>query len=330
MKPPNPQRILIIGPSNIGDAILIADVVALVRNQFPDAHLALVVGHRASVIFDGDPRIQALLDTESYDSAWGRIKLAATLWRYQPHVLVDLRSTLYPLLLKPFSCWRYLLKPPKTVLHMHDRHLWKLKAQVPGIHAAGPLQAIWWSPKDAASMDILKQRWGLEKQSCFAILCPGARSHIKRWTAEGFARVADRLIKEAQVQVIFSGEPEEKQVIEDIRQQMTQRAHTTVGLTTIRQLAALMSQAVLVITNDSASLHLASAVHAPTVAIFGPTDADKYGPKAQVSCVLRRQLFCSPCETALCRFSHECMRFISADEVFTAAQKLLKARKTDA
>lgn len=322
------KRILVIGPSNIGDGILIADVVARVRDRFPEAYLALVVGQRASVVFDGDPRIQALLDTDSNDSPWGRIKLAAKLWRYQPHILVDLRSTLYPLLLKPFVIWRYLLKPPTSMLHMRARHLWKLKAQVPGIGraAAGHLGAIGWSPKDAAAVEALKRRWGLGPGSCFAVFCPGARSHIKRWTAEGFARVADRLIQEAQVQVIFSGEPEEKPIIEEIQQQMARRSYTAVGLATIRQLAALMSQASLVITNDSASLHLASAVGAPTVAVFGPTDPDKYGPTAPLNRVVRRQLFCSPCEAALCRFSHECMRFISADEVFAAASQLLEAK----
>ncbi len=176
-------------------------------------------------------------------------------------------------------------------------------------------------------MDLLSRRWGLQAGTSFVVVCPGARSHIKRWTPEGFAAVADRLIKEAKLQVIFSGEPEEKGIIEEIRQQMTQKAFTTVGLATIPQLAVLMSRAALVITNDSASLHLASAVQAPTVAIFGPTDADKYGPTAPHNRVIRRQLFCSPCEEALCRFSHECMRFISAEEVFAAAQELLKAAR---
>ena len=77
------------------------------------------------------------------------------------------------------------------------------------------------------------------------------------------------------------------------------------------------------ITNDSAALHLASAVRVPTVAVFGPTDAEKYGPTAVRSRTVRRQLFCAPCEQSLCRFSHECMRFISPEEVYAAARALL-------
>jgi ADP-heptose:LPS heptosyltransferase len=96
-----------------------------------------------------------------------------------------------------------------------------------------------------------------------------------------------------------------------------------VGLVTIRQLGVLMQRSHLVITNDSASLHLASALQVPTVAVFGPTDADKYGPTSAQSRTIRRRLFCAPCEQALCRFNHECMRFVSADEVYNAASELL-------
>ena len=89
MSEPARQRILIIGPSNIGDAILAGDVIAAVRRRFPDAHLTLLVGERAKSLFLGDPRIQTLMDTSRYESALGRLQLTAVLWQYHPHVVVD-------------------------------------------------------------------------------------------------------------------------------------------------------------------------------------------------------------------------------------------------
>jgi len=182
---------------------------------------------------------------------------------------------------------------------------------------------VWLSPRDLSHADHLWKRWRLEQGKPLVIICPGARSHIKRWTAEGFARVAERLMAEAGAQVVFSGEPDEEPVIEEVLQRMDRRAHSAVGLTTIRQLGALMSRAQLVVTNDSASLHLASTLRVPTVAIFGPTDAAKYGPTSPSSRTVRRRLFCAPCERPLCRFDHECMRFISPEEVYRAAEELL-------
>ncbi|MEK7839813.1 MAG: glycosyltransferase family 9 protein, partial [Pseudomonadota bacterium] len=81
------------------------------------------------------------------------------------------------------------------------------------------------------------------------LICPGARSHLKRWTVEGFAQVADRLIAARRAHVIFAGEPDEEPIVHDIQGLMTQRAPSAVGLTTIRQLSLLMQRADLVITN---------------------------------------------------------------------------------
>lgn len=318
------ERVLIIGPSNIGDAILAGDVVAAVREQYPGAHLTLVVGERAQALFAGDPRIQTLVNADAFSSPMGRLRLALSLWRYQPQVLVDLRHTLYPFLLKPLTAWRYLRQPPRRLVHMRERHLWKLRTQVPAAaESASSNGTLWLSPKDTAHVEQLLKRWRLDLAKPLVVICPGARSHIKRWTAEGFAALADRLIAEAGASVIFCGEPDEEAVVEEVVASMHQPAHNAVGLTTIRQAGALMQRAALVITNDSASLHLASVLNVPTVAIFGPTNADKYGPTAPKHHTIRRHLFCAPCEQALCRFNHECMRFISADEVYAAARELL-------
>jgi ADP-heptose:LPS heptosyltransferase len=323
-RPTLARRVLIIGLSNIGDAILMSGVVAAVRAHEPEAHVTLVVGERARAVFVDDPRVQALVDADRFSSIPGRVKLALALWRYRPHVVVDLRHTVYPMLLKPLSAWRYLRRPPRAVGHMRERHRWMLSAQVPDIDpTASGASALWVPPRDDAHVDTLWGRWKLSGGRPVVVICPGARSHIKRWTAEGFARLADRLIAERGSDIVLSGEPDEKPIVDDILSLMRGRAHTAVGLLTVRQLGALMRRARLVITNDSASLHLASAVETPTLAIFGPTDEFKYGPTAPRSRTVRRRLFCTPCEQAACRFNHECMRFIAPEEVYAAACELL-------
>ncbi len=320
-------RLLVIGPSNIGDAILMSEVIAQLHARYPQGHLALVVGERACLLFADDPRIHSLVDFSAFDSAIGRLRLAWALWRYQPHVVVDLRHTAYPLLLKPLSAWRYLLQPPRTMTHMRDRYQWRLAAQVPACASrlpmgeGGPLH---FTERDVAQVEALWKRWQVESGGRLVVVCPGARSHIKRGTGGGFARVADRLVAEAGARILFSGEPSEEPVIEEILALMDRPARSAVGLLTIRQLGLVMRRAALVLTNDSASLHLASALDVPTVAIFGPTDDGVYGPTASRSRIVRRALFCAPCRRSLCRFNHECMRFIGPDEVYDAAVKVLQ------
>ncbi len=319
-------RVLLIGPSNIGDAILSGAVLAALHQRYPGAHVTLMAGTRAKAVFAEDPRVQVLVDSGAFDSPAGRLKLAWALWRYHPNIVVDLRHTAYPMLLKPLECWRYLLRrPPRRMTHMRDRHLWKLRAHAPGpVVAEANGAAIWISAKDTAHVETLWRRWQLPEAARLIVICPGARSHIKRWSAEGFARVADRLVRDCRAHVVFAGEPDEEEIVQEILGAMEQRAVSAIGLTTIRQLGVLMRRARLVITNDSAALHLASAMQTPTLALFGPTDAAKYGPTAPRHRVIRRALVCAPCERALCRYHHECMRFISAEEVFNAASDLLE------
>ncbi|MBI3323700.1 MAG: glycosyltransferase family 9 protein [Candidatus Omnitrophica bacterium] len=336
------DRILVIGLSNIGDAILMSPVVEELHRRFPDAELALLVGERALPLFQDDPRVDQLLCAEEFHGALGRLRMVALVWRLRPGLLIDLRQTMLPLVWKPWRCLRYFRPVPKSVAHTRDRHLWRLKTQLgmwkvesgkwkvdasfPPSTFHLPQSPIWISAQDRAHVEGLLRRWGVPADRPLVVICPGARSHIKRWMADRFAQVADRLIEERRVAVLFSGEPDEGPMIEEILLAMRHRAYSAVGSITIRQLGALMEHAALVITNDSASLHMACAVGAPALAIFGPTDERKYGPTGPQDLVVRRRLFCAPCEQALCRFSHECMRFIPVDEAHDAAVEMLSRR----
>ena len=322
------HRVLILGPSNIGDGLLVADIVAAMSRHFPHSHMTLVLGDRAGQIFEDDPRVHTLINMELYEGASGRLKLMGMFWRYRPHVLLDLRHTLYPAVLKPFRFWRYLIRPPRSARHMHERHWQAVRAQVPLLKR--PLSSenpapLHFSRRDHMQADQIWKRWQIPDNAKAMMICPGARSHIKRWTADGFAALADDLIRSFGFQVVFSGEPEEKPIIEDILRQMENPAHMAVGLTTIRQTGLLMQRMRAVVTNDSASLHLASLLDVPVVALFGPTDEDKYGPWGGRGVVVRKKLFCSPCEKPQCRYNHECMRFVQAAEVLQALRGLIQS-----
>ena len=86
----------------------------------------------------------------------------------------------------------------------------------------------------------------------------------------------------------------------------------------------MLKRAALLITNDSAPLHLGCAVGVRVLAIFGPTDPKKYGPTGEFDMAINKKLSCSPCEKAQCRFDFECMKLISADEVYDAAKMMVE------
>ena len=80
----------------------------------------------------------------------------------------------------------------------------------------------------------------------------------------------------------------------------------------------------VLITNDSAPLHLGCAVGTKVLAFFGPTDPAKYGPTGEFDTFINKKLFCSPCESAVCKYNYECMKLISADEAFDAAKMMIE------
>ena len=86
-----------------------------------------------------------------------------------------------------------------------------------------------------------------------------------------------------------------------------------------------MSHCDLVLTNDSAPLHVASAANTPTIAVFGPFDERRYGPLAEGSVVIKPDIPCRPCDKAHCAmgFDKGCISRIEVDEVFQAARRML-------
>ena len=81
----------------------------------------------------------------------------------------------------------------------------------------------------------------------------------------------------------------------------------------------------VVVTGDTAPLHVASAVKAKVVALFGPTDPKRHMPPANDSVVFARGLSCQPCYRGTCHISEKlaCLKQISPDEVFEAVKQLL-------
>lgn len=156
----------------------------------------------------------------------------------------------------------------------------------------------------------------------FVALAPGSIWGTKRWPyyAE-LAKLLDR-------QVVVIGGPEDAPLGEAIVNAAS-KAKSAVGQLTLRQSAALIKEAALLVTNDSAPLHLATAVGTPILAIFGPTvPAFGYGPIHPGDRVAELAMDCRPCSLhgpQVCPLGHhKCMKDQSAESI--AALALAKLR----
>jgi ADP-heptose:LPS heptosyltransferase len=314
------KRILVITLSNVGDIILTTPVIRALSKEFPGSRIDVMTGPRGREIFDKDPGIFKLIIYDKHSSISEKRRLQLKLKKLKYDLAVDLKNTVLPLLLAPKYRTSPMQRFPRSITHKKQRHLYRL-------HSFG-IENL--SEKSYIHIPKLDEDYvrNLIKTNTIpvpmVIVNPGAKSHLKRWTAEGFAEVCDGLSHECGAGIVFVGMGEDKDTVLSVTKKMKSKYYDLVGKTNIRQLAGLIKSSSLLITNDSAPLHLGCAVGAKVLAIFGPTDPKKYGPTGEFDAVINKKLFCSPCEEAACKHGHECMKLVSADEVLDRAKMMIE------
>jgi ADP-heptose:LPS heptosyltransferase len=314
------KRILVITLSNIGDIILTTPVIRALSKEFPGSRIDVMVGPNGKDIFDKDPRIFKLVVYDKHISIVEKRRLQLKLKKLKYDLVVDLRNTVFPLLLAP----RYRTSPmqsfPKEIVHKKERHLYRLFAF--GIKDLSERSYIHITKEDEDYVNDLLKKSAITGP--IVVVNPGAKSHLKQWTIEGFAEVCDGLVGECAANIIFVGIGKDLDIVLSIVRKMKNKHYNFVDKTNIRQLASLLKRSSLLLTNDSAPMHLGCAVGTKVLAVFGPTDPRKYGPTGEFDAVINKKLFCSPCEVAACKYGHECMKLVSADEVLDRAKMMIE------
>ncbi|MCM8760760.1 MAG: glycosyltransferase family 9 protein [Candidatus Omnitrophica bacterium] len=314
------KRILVITLSNVGDIILTTPVISTLKNEFPGARIDVLVGPQGKDIFEKDPAVIKLMIYDKHSSLAAKRRIQLRLKNLRYDMVVDLKNTIFPLLISPKYRTSTVQRFPAPVVHSMDRHLYRLKSL--GVKDPQRRPYIYIPAEDDEYISGLLKSEGVPEP--MVVVNAAAKSHLKRWMPEGFAEVCDRLAGECKASIIMIGLKEDADIVAAITARMKTKPFNFVGKTNIRQLASLLKRSRLLITNDSAPLHLGCAVGTKVLAIFGPTDPKKYGPTGELDSVINTRLHCSPCERAECRFNHECMKLISADEVFDTARMMLE------
>lgn len=168
------------------------------------------------------------------------------------------------------------------------------------------------------------ERWLAEAgiTAPFVALAPGSIWGSKRWPH--YAELARRLV--GQARVVLVGGREDEALAQEIRAAVPQ-AVSACGALTLRQSAAVIERAAVLVTNDSAPLHFAQAVGTPTVAIFGSTvPAFGFGPRGPRDQVLGVEgLTCRPCSAhgpSRCPLGHHaCMQTLPVEDVLRAIER---------
>ncbi|MBS1112060.1 MAG: ADP-heptose--LPS heptosyltransferase [Nitrospirae bacterium] len=347
------DRILIRGVNWIGDAVITLPAIRSIRRAFPNAQISLLVKPWVAEIFKGSPDIdEIILYDEQYKGVIGKLKLVRTLRRKKFDKAILLQNAFDAALIA------WLAGIPERIGYNRDFRGFLLTKAVPVKNdAAGEHQVHYYLSliKEAGINPVTAEPYiylsDEEREHARALLNPSPITHhpspliginpgatygsAKRWPAENFAELIRTIINELDGRVLIFGSPTEAEIADEILKKLETRdselkTHilNMTGKTNLRELTALISECDAFVTNDSGPMHMAAALHVPTVALFGSTDSSATGPFGDGHKVITKKLSCSPCLERECPEGHlKCMTEISPEEVFSALKDLLPKEK---
>jgi len=345
-----PNRIVVRGTNWVGDGVMGVPALHALRRSFPEARITLVLRPGMEGLFvDADFIDDVMIYRRTgIGSIWTAVKqwrarrfdLAILFQNAFEAALISFLARVpvrigYPtdgrrMLLShslPLPVWRdqrhesfYYL----NIVHETARLFGRELSQDDSKRAALLTVAF---ERQAKARDSLQQ-FGIAASAITIALCPGSiNSRAKRWAAERWARLADRLIRDLGAQVILVGSRAEVKVSDDVVRQMQERPVVLTGKTTLDEAVATLSVSDLLITNDTGPAHIAAALDRPTLVIFGPTNPLTTRPASEKAQIIRRPPDCAPCMLRDCPIDHRCMTAISVEEVFDHAVAMVNKER---
>ena len=335
------KNILIIKLSAIGDVVQALPALEAIKTVFPASSVTWVVEEAAAGILEGHPLIDTLLVSgrKSWVPMLSHPRTFREGFRKIIAFLQALRATRYDIaidlqgLLKSgvliglahadrkigFAGSRELSSlflNERMPAYDKNKHALERYLDVARYLGAREVTSSCTLPigQERSAMEQRLSKAGLKRKPLI-IMNPVARWETKLWPEQNFAALADRLVAEKQVTIIFTGSRADYATVSRIMNMMKQHAENWAGDTTLKELAALASQADLFVTTDTGPMHVAVAAQAKVLALFGPTAPWRTGPYGPSHIVVRAGIECSPCFKRKCKDAIRCMRMISVDDV---------------
>jgi heptosyltransferase II len=337
------KRVVVRGTNWVGDAVMTVPALRELRRLLPDAHITLATRSWAKGLFEGAEFLDELLLVDA-----GNVFQQARQWQHRQFDLAILfqnafeaalisflgrarfrlgyakqRRSLLLTQALPLPSWRDSRHESFYYLNI-IAELDRLLNGKSDVLDREPVFDLTVSDDRKVAADKFLRSFGVRDGRQLIALCPGSiNSRAKRWPAERYAVLADRLIDALGADVLLIGSADEVAVSHDVSSRMRHEAIVLTGKTDLAQAVAILSMVDLLITNDTGPAHLASALGRPTLVIFGPTNPLTTRPFSSTAQIVRHPPDCAPCMLRDCPIDHRCMTAISPDEVFDCARQMI-------
>jgi lipopolysaccharide heptosyltransferase II len=343
------DNILVRGVNWIGDAVMTMPAMRALRRANPGAKITLLVKPWVSPLFEKDPNLDAIIQySEEHKGFLGKLRLARELRRHRFCQAVLFQNAIDAAILSFLAGIperigysrdgrRLLLTKPvhydRNSANVHHIEYYLNLLLKAGLPAEKSLPWIYFSLDERLQA---RERLKALKRPVVAINPGATYGSSKRWHPKRFAEVAWKIINELGGSVIILGGPSETGIAGEIAGLLAAadtlharepRHLVLAGKTGLRDLAAVISESDILVTNDSGPMHIGYAVGTPVVAIFGSTSPEATGPAGDGNIVIRKTVDCSPCFERECeRGDLKCMDLITTEDVYAAVQRLVTTR----
>lgn len=318
-----PFRILIRGTNWLGDSVISAAAVRAIKHGRPDARVSVAAPARLAAVWKLIPEVDEVIELPA-----GSLFAVARRLKRQPQFDV---AVLFPNSLRTaLEVW--IARIPRRVGYCGHQRSWLLNQIVPELSRQGPIrhQADRYlhiaqvlgtiPPHPTTPLAPAPKASGPVKLG----LCPGAEyGPAKRWLPERFAEVAAAVAAQKPAQWHLFGTGGDEAIGQRIAEQLRERCVNRIGKTSLQDLIAELRGCRLLLTNDTGTMHLATLLGVPVVAIFGSTEQRLTGPLGGANVVIRHHVECSPCFLRECPLDFRCMKAVTSEEVTAAVLSAL-------
>jgi len=313
--------LVVRSPNWLGDAVMALPAVRNLKTLLGDGVLAVATPEKLAALWQACPFVDQVIALEKPKSI-GAVAAKLREGKFASAILLpnSLRAAL--------EAWRAGI-PQRIGYARGGRGLFLTRTvPVPERNPARLHQKFYYADLAAAlgapvdvSLPILRLPLAAPAEGRTAALCPGAEyGPAKRWPVENFAAVGQALAERG-FKLVILGASNDRPLATQLTEQLP-GARNLAGETTLAQFMAELAGAELVVSNDSGAMHVASALGARTVAIFGSTEPALTGPLGPRTAILRHHVPCSPCFLRECPLDFACMTSITPAMVVAAADNL--------
>ncbi|MCY9804057.1 lipopolysaccharide heptosyltransferase II [Vibrio scophthalmi] len=336
------SKILIIGPSWVGDMVMSQSLYIQLKNDKPNAQIDVLAPAWCKPILERMPEVHRAIEMPVGHGEFGfkeRLKIARKLrseqYQYAFVLPNSAKSALIPFLagIPTRTGWkgefRYGLlndlRPNKKAFqYMIERYvaLAHPKDQMNSSKDLGGINQLPW-PNLSIDGDIQQttlEKFSLNRERKILGLCPGAEfGPAKQWPVEHYAEVANEAIKKG-YQVWLFGSAKDKLTTRTLSSLVDKESQPHIydlaGKTSLIEVVDLLATCKTVVSNDSGLMHVAAAVGCHVIGVYGSTSPDYTPPLTNTVDIVSTSIECRPCFKRECPLNHfKCLKDLNPNIV---------------